>query len=63
MRGFPGEVHDQLGRQGSESSSVNVRLPKLPDTYVYDKLEILYRKLGNESRAQHYAALKLAAVN
>ena len=34
-----------------------------PDTYVYEELEILYRKLGNESRAQHYVALKLAAVN
>lgn len=33
----------------------------LPDPYVFEELEVLYRRAGNLSKAQHYAERKAAA--
>lgn len=33
-----------------------------PDPYVFEELEALYRTLGDQSRAEHYAELRVAAA-
>lgn len=41
----------RLEREGDEANQ--------PDPYVYEELEVLYRALGNEERAEHYAARRV----
>jgi tetratricopeptide (TPR) repeat protein len=52
-----------LGR-ADEALEIQLRLERecddaqMPDQYVYEELEILYRERGNESQAKHYAELR-----
>jgi tetratricopeptide (TPR) repeat protein len=54
--------------QLEEALAIQLRLEKEcdeagePDPYVFEELELLYRELKNDERAEHYAARKNTAV-
>lgn len=64
VRNNVGYALHQLGRY-KEALALQLRLERegdeanQPDPYVYEELEVLYRALGNEERAEHYAARRV----
>jgi tetratricopeptide (TPR) repeat protein len=47
------EIQLRLEREGDEAGE--------PDPYVYEELELLFRELGDEERAAHYAGLRASS--